>query len=610
MHSLIRLLIHPPAAAVVLLLCLVANGKCHAMTSAHASAADAAFDASLSATDTLFVNARFHLVDEGWTTAEALLVRDGRVVAAGMWRDLEASAQGAAVVDLGGGHVYPGFIDAHAHLFGLGQEALILSLHQLRSIAEVTALVRTRAVETPAGGWIQGRGWDQNLWEGKSWPTRGDLDAACTTHPVYLRRVDGHAAWCNSLALARAGITRETPDPAGGRILRDAAGEPTGVLVDNAADLVRGVIPPTTAAEFDTAYRHAVRTCLSKGMTGMHDMGLLAPSITALRSLIARGEFPFRVVGYIDGRGDDWEELLSRGRVVEGDDRLVLAGLKLYADGALGSRGALLFDDYADDAGNRGLQLCERDTIVYEARRALARGLQVCVHAIGDAGNALALDAFEQARNQDARAVREDLRTRIDFRIEHVQVLRAEDVPRFVRAGVIASMQPVHCTSDMRWAERRLGAERVRHAYAWRSLLDAGAWIAGGSDFPIERPDPIAGIHAACTRRDAAGLPSSQADIDRDFHLAAGAVPSAERHADGWYGAQRMTRREAVLAFTRWAARAAGMEDRVGSLEPGRWADFVVLDRDLLTVPDAELPGTRVRATWSAGREVWRADGD
>ncbi len=603
--------VSPPhgRTTIVALFCIVCIGKVSTMTSAPSPSAAHALPPAATA-DTVFVNAVFHLVDDSWSTAEALLVRAGRVVGAGTRRELEASAQDAAVVDLGGGHVFPGFIDAHAHLFGLGQEALILSLHQLRSVAEVTDRVRARAAETPAGSWIQGRGWDQNLWAGRAFPTRADLDAICTTHPVYLRRVDGHAAWCNSLALARAGITRATPDPTGGRILRDATGEPTGVLVDNAADLVRGVIPPTTPAEFDVAYRHAVHTCLSKGMTGMHDMGVLAPSIAALRSLIARGEFPFRVVGYIDGRGDDWEALVASGRTVDGDDRLVLSGLKLYADGALGSRGALLFDEYSDDAGNRGLQLCERDTIVHEARRARDRGLQVCVHAIGDAGNALALDAFEQARNQDARATTTDVRSRIEFRIEHVQVLRPDDVGRFVRAGVIPSMQPVHCTSDMRWAERRLGPERVTHAYAWRALLDAGAWIPGGSDFPIERPDPIAGIHAACTRRDADGHPSSQGDIDRDFQLADAAAASSRRYAEGWYGEQRMTRREAVLAFTRWAARAGGMEDRVGSLMPGRWADFVVLDRDLLSVPDAELRGTRVRATWSAGREVWRADGD
>jgi predicted amidohydrolase YtcJ len=330
-------------------------------------------------------------------------------------------------------------------------------------------------------------------------------------------------------------------------------------------------------------------------------MGMTTEDMTVLRSMISAGTFPMRLVGYLDGDGKDWEKQLMSGRTVYGRDQLTIAGLKLYADGALGSRGALLSSQYSDDPGNKGIMIMRPGNVARQAERAIAAGMQVCVHAIGDSAIHLTLNAYEQA-------IRKSGSNDHRLRIEHCQVMRLEDAPRFAALGVIPSMQPVHCVSDMQWVEARLGPERTHWAYAWHTLIHAGCLVPGGTDFPIERPGPIEGIRAAVTRRDRAGKPSSQADIEAGFSTADSVLTdNPERYRDGWYGAERMTRREAINAFTIWAARAAKQEGMMGSLSVGKYADFVVVSDDLLKVPDADLSKVRVLETWIAGKLVWPA---
>ncbi len=553
--------------------------------------------------DALFFNGAIHTMDDSATVVEAFAVRAGRIVATGGNEDLLGSWTATRVVDLNGRHVFPGFIDAHAHLFGLGEETVILGLGKTESVEDVLALLHERAASTPAGTWIRGRGWDQNDWPVKRFPRKEDLDTITSTHPVFLSRIDGHAVWVNSLALELSGITRKTPDPEGGRIVRDRKGEPTGILLDQAIELVRAHIPAASVTEMIAAYRSAVQRCLAVGLTGVHDMGLTAAGSEAIRKMIAEDSFPFHVVGYLDDpKPETWESLLKGGRQSFGDQQLILAGLKLYADGALGSRGAWMLEDYADDRGNRGIPIQSEDTIRREAERALGAGLQVCVHAIGDAAVRRVLDAYESV-----------LRTRsspppFPLRIEHAQVIQMNDIPRFAKLGVVPSMQPTHCTSDMTWAEARLGARRVQAAYPWATLIRSGAWIPGGSDTPVERPDPIAGMYAAVFRMDANGRPATQLDIDEYFQTDPKVPRLPERWKNGWFAEQAMSREHAVRAFTVWAARAAGLDRDRGSIEAGKWADFVILSEDLMTVPRSRFLDTRVLATWVGGREVYKGE--
>jgi predicted amidohydrolase YtcJ len=548
--------------------------------------------------DLVIYNAEIHTMNPDLPLANAMAIEDGRIVAIGENEQILAGWNPDETINMGGAQLFPGFIDAHGHLAGLGEETLILLLHGTTSVADALERIRERAGASGKGEWIRGRGWDQNDWPVKIFPTAQQLDSVVADKPVFLSRIDGHAAWVNTRALELSGITKDTPDPEGGRIMKDAKGNPTGILLDNAIELVRQHIPPRTDSELLTAFSSAMNQCLSLGMTGMHDMGLREEHVRALRKLIDDDAFPFRVVGYVDGTGTMWENLLEEGRTVYGEHQLTIAGLKLYADGALGSRGAWLLEEYTDDPGNSGIPITNKENIIRETSRALARQLQVCVHAIGDAAVRMVLDAFEDAQKRVPRSGP-------PLRVEHVQVIAPDDVPRFPALGVIPSMQPTHCTSDMYWAEARLGARRIANAYAWGSLINAGAWIPGGSDFPVERPDPLQGIYAAAFRMDVDGRPRTQDDIDTWFQIDKTLPRSALRYRDGWYSSQRMSRTDAVRAFTIWAARAAGMDKDLGSLEVGKYADFVVVSHDLITVPAEEFLTAQVMSTWVSGSKVW-----
>ncbi|MGE5347529.1 MAG: amidohydrolase [Acidithiobacillales bacterium] len=508
----------------------------------------------------------------------AVLAVDGKIAFVGDEAEARRRAAGANldVVDLAGAVVYPGFIDAHAHLKGLGMSLETLDLRGKQK-EEVLKLVREAAARSAAGTWIRGRSWDQNLWPKKSFPTATELTVTAPRNPVALTRVDGHAIWVNDSVLRLANVTPETADPAGGRIVRDAAGRPSGVFVDAAMDLVTRVMPEPSPADLRRYFGSGAKACATVGLTGIGDASAYdRKEIDVLRAMARDGSLPIRVYATVGASSKDLEAFFASGPVSDG--RLTVRAVKMFADGALGSRGAALLADYSDDPGNRGLLVTEPAGMNAVALAAVKAGWQVWTHAIGDRANRLALDAYEKAlaavRPKDAR-----------LRIEHAQVLAPEDLSRFARLGVIASIQPTHATSDMGWAEARLGPVRIRGAYAWRSLRASGARLCGGSDFPVEEVSPLLGIYAAVTRQDLAGRPPG-----------------------GWYPDQRLTRREALALFTEGAAYAEFAEKRRGEIAPGFDADLTVLDRDIVSeaLPPGEIPVARVVMTVVGGEVVYR----
>lgn len=527
--------------------------------------------------DLIVTHARIYTVDATRPVATALAVRDGRIAFVGSTREaLALRGPSTRVLDLPGRTIVPGLVDAHAHLLGLGESLQNVNLVGARSYEEVVARVVDRARGIPKGEWIIGRGWDQNRWGDSRFPTHQALSRALPDNPVYLTRVDGHAGLANALAMRQAGVTAATRDPSGGRLERTPAGEPTGVFVDNAKALVERAIPPLTRERQRAALRAAITEAHRWGLVGVHDAGESRSTIDLLEEMAGAGEIPFRLNVMISDDSAALAHYFARGpqRALYGD-HLWIASVKLYADGALGSRGAALLEPYSDDPANTGLLVSAPAHIRDVATRALRAGFQVNTHAIGDRGNRLVLDAYEAALDAVPTA---DHR----FRVEHAQVLDHDDIPRFAALGVIPSMQTTHQTSDMYWAGSRLGAGRLLGAYAWRSLLATGAIIPNGSDFPVEAVNPLLGFHSAVARQD-----------ERDWP------------AGGWHPEQRMTRAEALQAMTIWPAYAAFQEARMGSLTAGKLADFVVLDRDIMTVPDTELLGTRVLATYLGGRAVY-----
>jgi predicted amidohydrolase YtcJ len=449
----------------------------------------------------------------------------------------------------------------------------VRALASPEACAEAVAAAAARQPE----GWLLGRGWDQNLWPGGDWPTRALLDRVAPDRPVMLRRVDGHAAWVNGEALRLAGIDADTPDPEGGHIHRDPlSGEATGVLVDNAADLVRDIIPPPGPAETERRIRLAAAHCLSRGLTAVHDMGARWDRIQLYRRLAETGALGLRVVCFLDDDPPTLAAGLAAGPQQTDDLSFVCRGVKLYADGALGSRGAWLLAPYSDAPARRGLQVTPRAHLEEVCRRAAAAGFQVATHAIGDAANRLVLDVYAGALGAETAGRR--------WRIEHAQILDVADLPRFARLGVIASMQPVHCTSDMDWAPQRLGEDRLDGAYAWRSLADTGTVLSFGSDAPVEPVDPLPGLHAACTRTHADGTP-----------------------VGGWRPQQCLSPREALRGFTLGPAYAAFLDQHLGVIAPGRLADLTVLSGDPLRTPPAALLDLRAEATVVQGRILWSA---
>ena len=554
--------------------------------------------------DTLYVNARIYTMDADNTVAEALAIKDGRIIGVGPTASINSRFEADRIIDLKGKTVLPGFIDAHAHLLSLGVAKLTLDLVGTSSEAEIADLVKERVAKSSSGLWIRGRGWDQNDWPSKRFPTHRTLDRVSGDYPVYLARIDGHAVWVNKRTMELAGITKSTPDPAGGKIIRDPQGNPTGVLIDEAMQLVGKILPPLTDEEAEEALKLAIQECLKYGITCVHDMGVDSRGLDLYKRMIDRGEFPFRVYAAIEAPGEFWNAELSRGPLIGyGGHKLTVRAIKLYVDGALGSRGAALIEPYSDDPGNRGLTVTSEESLRKSVDEALAHGFQVCTHAIGDRGNNIVLNVYEAALR--AHAVRDHR-----LRVEHAQALYPGDIPRFRSLRVIPSMQPTHCTSDMYWAEARLGATRIRSAYAWRSLLFTGVIIAGGSDFPVEHPDPLLGIYAAVSRQDQQGVPQNAEDVRKSFELSKEGIVDPAAFEGGWYASEKMTVEEAVRSFTGWAAYAGFGEKEMGSIERGKLADFVVLSRDILALNHAEILKTKVERTILGGKEVYILPGD
>jgi predicted amidohydrolase YtcJ len=531
----------------------------------------------------LIVTARhIYTVDPVRPTVAALAVRGGRIAFAGSVREAMAlRGPQTRLLELGERTVIPGIVDAHLHLLGLGQALRMVDLVGTRSYDQVIQRVAARAREVRAGEWIRGRGWNQNDWPDTRFPTNEALSRAVPDNPVVLERVDGHAILVNARALALAGITASTPDPAGGRIVRNADGSPTGVFVDNAQGLIDRVVPPPSREETRAAILAAVAEANRWGLVGVHDAGVSSGTIELYEELARAGRFSLRDYVMVSGDSADVARAFQRGpQSALYDGHLWIRAIKMFADGALGSRGAALLEDYSDDPGNRGLVVTDPTRIRSVAIEALRRGFQVCTHAIGDRGNRLVLDAYQAAL--DSVPVPDHR-----FRIEHAQILNHQDLPRFAELGVIPSMQTSHQTSDMYWATSRLGPTRVLGAYAWRSLLASGVVIPNGTDAPVEAVNPLIGFHAALTRQDANGWP-----------------------AGGWFPAERMTRDEALRSMTIWPAYAAFMEGVAGSLTPGKYADFDVLDQDIMTVASERLLETHVLLTVLAGQVVYQRSGD
>ena len=514
-------------------------------------------------------HAKIYTGDRLHPWARSIAIVDGSIV--GLDADASAWADAPCAVreDMDGATMLPGLIDAHIHLMWYG-----LSLRELdlrgASREELLAQVAARAAEVPVGTWIRGRGWDQNVWSDGRFPTAVELDGVAPHHPVALIAKSAHALVANTPAAQAAGIAAEMPDPPQGKIGRDVTGVPDGMFFEAAMNLILDAVPEPALGAVVAALATAQEHLLAAGITGVHDVDD-NPAFAAFQELRREGRLRVRVVKYV--RRASLDGVLAAGlRTGFGDDRLRFGGLKLFADGALGSRTAALFEPYQGEPDNVGLLTLEPDQLREIATRAAAGGLAMAIHAIGDRAHRVVLDVLEAVR---------PLAPQLRHRIEHVQLIRPEEQRRLARAGVVASMQPVHATHDMAMADRYWG-RRTANAYAWRSLLEAGATLAFGSDAPIERFDPFQGLYAAVTRRREDGTPGPE----------------------GWHPEQRLTLQEALRAYTWGAAYAAGMEDRLGLLIPGYHADLVVLDRDVFRLPPEALLETRVRRTMVGGRWV------
>ena len=506
----------------------------------------------------------------------ALAFEAGRVLEIGDGADLRSKYAAARMIDGHGETLLPGLIDAHGHVLDLGLESVQIQLTGTKSLQAATHTIHAYAQANPQRAWLLGGGWNQVIWNLGRFPTAQELDAAVADRPAALDRIDGHAKWLNTKALQAAGITKDTADPTGGRIERDAAGNPSGVLVDKAMGLVEAVIPKLNEAGRLAALRAAMRHMNSVGLTGVGDAGVGADLIASYRRLADEGLLTVRVYAMIADTGADFSALSKDGPLLRyAQDRLTVRSVKLFADGALGSRGAALLAPYADKPEQSGLLFMTNAEMQHKMETALRAGYQVNVHAIGDAANRQVLDCFEAAyRSVGGRLLRN--------RIEHAQVVAPSDIARFKQLDLIASMQPTHATGDMNMAEARIGPERLKGAYAWRTFLDQGTVIAGGSDFPVESDNPFFGLHAAVTRTDHANQPPG-----------------------GWHPEQAMTLLEAFRAFTLDAAYAEHQERSFGSLERGKWADFILIDRDLFKIQPADIWKIRVQQTWLAGERVY-----
>ena len=532
--------------------------------------------------DLLLVQARVVTMDPASPSAQAIAIAGGRIT----WVGTDAEAQRLFhsvknTIDLRGATVMPGIIDAHTHLLELGKSLRRLNLKDVATEEEAVARVRERAASARPGDWILGWGWDEGKWAAR-YPDNDALSRAAPENPVYLVGLHGFAAWANKKALLIAGVSGATKDPENGRIFRDEKTmEPTGILLNRAQELVESHVPPMSLEQAKKAIELAAQECVRNGITSVQEARVSAIMIQAYRELLREGRLPLRIYAMLDGADKTLvNEWLQRGPEIDPQHRLTIRAFKLFADGALGSRGAALLAPYSDAPQSRGVVTTRQAEIYDLTRRSLEKGFQVCTHAIGDAANHMTLDAYAQASRETPSA--RDPR----LRIEHAQVLAPKDIPRFAQLGVIPSMQPTHCTSDMGWAEKRVGPERIQGAYAWRSLLKTQVHLPLSSDFPGETLNPFYGIYAAITRQDVAGNP-----------------------AGGWHPEQRLTLNEALAGYTREGAYAEFEEKEEGSIQPGKLADLTVIDKDITQLESRprEILSIRVMKTFTGGKLVFDA---
>jgi predicted amidohydrolase YtcJ len=529
--------------------------------------------------DLILHHARIYTAVDAHPQAAALAIRGDRLVGVGQDAEILAlRGPSTQVADLGGRTIVPGLTDAHGHFTNLGASLQRLDFRGLTSYDAIVAMVKQRAATARPGEWILGRAWDQNLWADTSFPTHERLDAAAPDNPVYLTRVDGHAGLANAKAMELAGVTRATEAPPTGRLIRDAKGNPSGVFIDGAQQLVAAKIPAESDAQLDEQILLADKECRRLGLTMVHDAGNTKRAIDAYKRLADAGTLQTRIYAMARGSLTELAPFFKAGPLANYHDyHVIVRAIKIIADGALGSRGAAMLEDYSDEPGNKGLLTTPPDEVYAQTLAASKAGFQTCIHAIGDRANREVLDVFERVQREvpGSKSLR--------MRDEHAQILSPQDIPRFARLGVIASMQPTHCTSDMPWVPARIGQKRtIEGAYVWQKLMKTGVIVASGSDFPVEQPNPMLGLYAAITRQDVHGNPPG-----------------------GWAPDQRMTRMEALKSFTINAAYAAHLEKELGTLEAGKLADLVVLSGDVMTEPAKDILTTTVVKTMVGGHWVY-----
>lgn len=531
------------------------------------------FLSTVQALPTLIHNVKGYTFADGELVEfDSLLFENDTVITYGSHDELAKQAKASISIDGKGATLLPGLTDAHGHVLGLGLNLMRVDLRGIDSLEQTLQTIEDYAKANSELRWIQGRGWNQVLWAKKEFPTRQMLDSFISDRPAWLSRIDGHAGWANSKALELAGITKDTADPAGGKIIRDEQGEPTGVLIDAAMSLVESQIPELNQMERRTALELAFDHMLKLGITSVHDAGVDFDTYKLMLEMAKQQQIPVRLYGMLSGSDPRLETMLKLGKIEL--PYLKFRSVKLYSDGALGSRGAALLAPYSDDPDNKGLLLTTEKKLAEDLSLITQYGFQANVHAIGDAANRLVLDAFAKLPEEQSADV-------LRHRIEHAQVVALEDIPRFAELNIIASMQPTHATSDMNMAGDRLGDERLKGAYAWRKMREHDVLIAAGSDFPVELANPFLGIHAAVTRQNSENQPEG-----------------------GWLPGEKLNRAETLKAFTIDAAYSAFWEDEIGSLEAGKKADFILVDKDIFTVEAEQLNDVQIMQTWVGGKRL------
>jgi len=528
------------------------------------------------------INGNIYTSDDNGPHIQAFAVNGGKIIDVGSTAEIMSRHPGARVIDVLGNTVLPGIIDAHGHLMSQGRSLIQVDLFGSQSLDEVIRRLEEFVIEhpVPEGGWILGRGWDQNLWgNGGAFPVKEDLDSAFPDTPVYLTRVDGHASWCNSEVL-RIVPPLPSEDPEGGIIVRDENGEPTGIFIDNAMNLVGNFVPPYDDETLLEALQLAILECNRLGITSVHDAGTVANEINLFKRAIDEGKFNIRAYSFLACNNNNYFCPELQPIFIDYGNKLTVRSVKLLLDGALGSWGAAMLEPYTDNPGSTGLLLLTETDFFDAVQKWVHAGYQVNTHAIGDRANRIVLDAYEHVIREVG--FDKDLR----LRIEHAQILAPEDIVRLSPLKIVASFQPTHATSDMGFAEDRVGPERIKGAYAWQSVAQTGARLALGSDFPVERINPFYGIHSAITRQNSDNLPEN-----------------------GWYPDQCLTIEQTVKGFTVDAAYAAFQDHLLGSITPGKWADFIIIDRDIFTSRPRDVWDTKVFATFVGGEMVYALPG-